>query len=275
MSEPPTAQASLVSAVWKYRRAAYLSSDIAKCVEKFLSENPPSLRKDYADEGIETLVLVVPSPPFELSIAIGEYFHNLRGSLDHLTSAIVSKSTGKIDRRIGFPFHETRSQLLNTRTKDALYKAAPDVWDLIVDEFKPYRAHGPDGPSPPIGEEGLLWAIKELNNQDKHRLIIPSLATASTSMDLWPGSLGNVFQITGSGEFVVGRGSYMPPQKVYYSDVVIDEPDITGAVKLVPFLEACTNLVARVGQSLKAHLFGENAPQVSYPAGERGGEGLL
>lgn len=211
---------------------------------------------------METLVLVLPPVPAEFGITLGEYFHNLRGSLDHLVSGIVANVTKAVNRRVDFPFHGTKEQLYRSRDSHPLFKAAPDVWNLIVEEFRPYRASGPDGPTNPQGADGLLWAIKELHNQDKHRLIIPSFISATASMDLVPGWHYNAYQALGAGEFVVGRGRNLVPQEVYSSELVLSEPDITGTVKLIPFIQACTDLVARVGQALETRVFGEQAPTI-------------
>jgi len=89
-----------------------------------------------------------------LSVLAGEIGHNLRSSLDNLVCEIAEQYSGRRDRTY-FPFGKSVDILeteITRKTKDL----PSDAVDMIR-QLRPYKS-GND----------LLWAIHELNRDDKH-----------------------------------------------------------------------------------------------------------
>lgn len=112
--------------------------------------------------------------PAELSLALGDGFHNMSAALDYVMSGMM-RAAGQSATRIGFPSDETRHGLRKSFMAPKAGKRAPPnrrivetfprfVWLLLM-KIKPYR-----------GGDHLLWEMRKADNIDKHNLIIPSVA---------------------------------------------------------------------------------------------------
>jgi len=105
-------------------------------------------------------------PPYAIPIVIGDICHNLRSALDIMICDIASlRGAGLSDME--FPFKETKAvfeEYLKKAPKDCkIKKLGSDIVDMVAD-LRPYR----DGNT-------LLRGLHDLNNQDKHRLVIPTV----------------------------------------------------------------------------------------------------
>lgn len=252
-----------------YLRAAF-SSAVVKCnrggelIHWLESEIVPTVTKQaevvttYDEKtDTETLKLVVHPTPLTVALIVGEILHNIRNSLDYLISSIVANVTKKADTRVSFPFHEKKKTFLRSRESHRLYQNAPDVWQIIEDQFKPYA-----------DEDGnrLLWSINRLNNNDKHRLLAVTTQTGVAGGDLnvyGPGNRRRIarscsYILTGPGEMPLGSGSQVTHELEVSTRLILAEPEVIGTPELIPFLKECFNTVGSIGYTLQAHLFGED-----------------
>ena len=250
MMEPPTLRESFYSAFGKCQRGLTL---IKWLESEYKAASKPAEVVHLTDQstGIETVKLIVyPCPPF-VPLVIGEIIHNLRNSLDYLISSIVSNASGRPETRVGFPFHETKSGFLGSRSGHRLYQLVPDVWDIIENEFPPYRDEGGNA---------VLWAINRLNNNDKHRLLNISNAAGAAAGDVFApggGQQSSVWMQTGCGEMILDQGFNLFPRLEVTSDLVLIEENALGKVSLFPFLFAAQEICNRVGFRLQGKMFGD------------------
>ena len=202
---------------------------------------------------IETVKLIVPQLPIIIPLLIGDILHNVRGALDHATSAIVSNVTKNIDRRVTFPFHETKREFIAKKETHTLYKTAPDVWQIIEEDFRPYKSED--------GNE-ILWGLSKLNNIDKHRLVLTTYARGFTSQDVMGPNYNaklNLHIQEGPGELVIAQGKGLNVSPRHLScNIVITEPDIVRNAPLPGILNEFARLAFRIVDTLETHVFGKN-----------------
>jgi hypothetical protein len=100
---------------------------------------------------------------------VGDVVHNLRSALDHLARSLVIANGGTPHKSTAYPISHTReafeASLSNVKA------AGQEALDLIR-ETKAYRG-GNDG----------LWALRELDDRDKHRLLL-TIAAAHNSVGI-------------------------------------------------------------------------------------------
>lgn len=106
--------------------------------------------------------------PKHVVTILGDSVHNLRASLDHAFCILVNANPGNsANRRTQFPFCENREKFYDKHAKEMKKsKSAPSDPALaeIADVIGPYC--GTD-----------LYAVHELDIIDKHRGLIPTVAT--------------------------------------------------------------------------------------------------
>jgi hypothetical protein len=132
-----------------------------------------TLEPDSDDSARRRAVVRIASTPkftAEHSLLLGDVIHALRSALDHLAWAVVQKH-GRRDlsedeeRMVGFPTSLTRKGFAK-KVKTAM----PDVGDQFVsltEKYQPYQ---------PTDEALMIERLAELDNTDKHRFIIPTIA---------------------------------------------------------------------------------------------------
>jgi|GEM_PF-5296367 len=103
--------------------------------------------------------------PEALSLIVGDTLNNIRSSLEYLASGIVR--TVKPGAQAHFPIRRKREDLIAAPELAAIEKALPGSEKLLLNEIRPK-----DGPNE------AAWAFASLNNDDKHNLLIPTVAAA-------------------------------------------------------------------------------------------------
>jgi len=100
----------------------------------------------------------------ETAAIVGDVVHNLRSALDHLAAVAIEQNCSKSTIRTGFPICSNKSDLdakINVKLS-----GAPEEFMEFVAQLKPYRDAG----------DITLANIADLNNLDKHRSLVPSVA---------------------------------------------------------------------------------------------------
>lgn len=103
----------------------------------------------------------------DISVIIGDVFHNLRASLDILACDLV-RLAGKNTKGVYFPFCENESGLADMIKHRKIDRAGPETVAMIK-ELQPYR-----------GGNDWLRAIHDMNILDKHQALVPVVAGGAT-----------------------------------------------------------------------------------------------
>ena len=105
-----------------------------------------------------------PDTPFgtQAALIIGDVLHNLRGALDLLYFQLVTEGTAS--SRTRFPITQGRQELSGFIQGALKQQQITNVIaELLMNTIKPYETGNP-----------TLWALRELNDRDKHKLLIPT-----------------------------------------------------------------------------------------------------
>ncbi|MGA9566532.1 MAG: hypothetical protein WBS19_13480, partial [Candidatus Korobacteraceae bacterium] len=101
------------------------------------------------------------SPPEHLTNIVGEVVDGLRSALDTAgySVALAVAPPGTDPKHTAFPFARTAAQMANAlgRSKDV----PPQIQSLFCG-FQPY-----------LGGDDLLWALNEICNTNKHKIVVP------------------------------------------------------------------------------------------------------
>ncbi len=120
-------------------------------------------------ESIQPIPLAVP-------IVIGDILHNLRSSLDHLAWQLVLVNGGTPDRQTYFPITDP-AKTIKPQAVAALGKGMSAGAQDLIRNIQP-AASG----------DHTLWQLHQLDNIDKHRLVISSmLGTAGWTVEVESG----------------------------------------------------------------------------------------
>lgn len=128
----------------------------------------------------------VSEPDVEISVLVGEIAHNLRSALNYVAWACVDVSkkarrtkgsgSGRPPKvQVQFPICKSPAAFISSA---ASYKGVSKQRTLILESLQPY--------SPPYDGRNYhkhpLWILQEINNRDKHRLILVQQATVSNTV---------------------------------------------------------------------------------------------
>lgn len=102
----------------------------------------------------------------ELSLIIGDIAHNLRSALDHLATAILRHADSEAEPH--FPVPTQKMSEKKKKTIGDIEKLLPGVGLLLTAAFGNEQ-------TPP----DRLWGFAQIDNDDKHNLIIPTVVAAS------------------------------------------------------------------------------------------------
>lgn len=164
----------LVGVRAKIERANQHIKDIETVMRAFRDKNPYGFRiENDPKTGDEIhLVEIRRETPTPLSLITGDALHNLRSALDHLAWQAHEADGGKPDKKTEFPVCDAPSKY-KPRDLAKKQKFSPRLIKLF-ESVQPYQA----------GYE-MLGVLHELNNFDKHRLLIVTAFALSGVMPTW------------------------------------------------------------------------------------------
>jgi len=171
-----------------FRRAKHHISDLSTQIDAFTHDKPWSHVVEKNVDGItdhkvkfnKRLSDDLPSIAFDAA-------NNLRSVLDQMAFAIAVNHTGiNNPKSAKFPFGPTKPDMINN-AKGAC-KDLPPIIQVLFESFCPYK-----------GGNNALWALNELANTPKHKMIVP-LAIG-----------GGITTVTPKG-LVTGSITILPPQ---------------------------------------------------------------
>jgi hypothetical protein len=158
----------------KIARAKRHIADFEHLIESFFSDNPYRIgfqeRPDR--EGLQVIADFARPVPNDSATILGDVFHNFRSALDLLASEAIRAGGREATRQTGFPIFSSESTFESSVTRKL--EGAPGIFVDYVRTLKPYRVsrNGTEGNT-------TLWALGQLNNDDKHNTLIPSVGVAS------------------------------------------------------------------------------------------------
>lgn len=152
---------SIASSFLKIDRANTHINELESVFSAYINKNPCKLFIDKNGSQNVVRFEITKKLPITIPLIIGDAIHNLRAALDHLACSLVERS-GKSTQNVYFPFAKNGNDFRDAIKNKKIYKAGPDVVEIIQNEIKPYKT----GNYP-------LWALHQLDIVDKHKLLIP------------------------------------------------------------------------------------------------------
>ena len=110
----------------------------------------------------------LPEEPARISLLVGEVLHQLRSALDHLIGRLEAANGRERESGFEFPIFWDRGRFKREGFQrfQGVSTGAADV----IERCQPYHRPAPSYKDHP------LWILHDLNNTDKHRVIIPTKA---------------------------------------------------------------------------------------------------
>jgi hypothetical protein len=134
----------------------------------------------------------------EIAVISGDAVHNLRSALDHVYWEIVSPhcTTDQERRRVQFPFTSKASEVRKTILDAYGQRAGIGVFTALI-------RLGPH--SEPGGNE-MLSLVRDADNLDKHRLLIPAVEYTKVDGAAWKAELSDIrgFEVGPKATLVLG-----------------------------------------------------------------------
>lgn len=153
----------------KVERAKHHLRSLEEQLEPYRDKTQPVYVRSEMD------LVALPLLSFNILTTAGDVIHNLRTALDHLAHQLVLVGTpdGNPPRQIEFPILESEEEYEKRKASKTRGMRADAV--QAIDELKPYKEGNP-----------ILWRLRELDNIDKHRMIL-SVGEECLLEDDWVG----------------------------------------------------------------------------------------
>ncbi len=152
---------------------------------------------------VSILINIVRQTPQMWSVQIGEIIHDLRSALDHMVYEIAATyGKGNVPTGTEFPIFIDKARFHSTKRGGGLYKirGLPPNAQTSIEEIQPFQR----SKTPTLHR---LWALQELSNWDKHRLLlITNVATGAKNLSLKPspGMKVETIKVRADGEIEEG-----------------------------------------------------------------------
>ncbi len=236
----------------KLARANRHIRDLHSLFETFVGDNPHRVEVNQdPDDGDFRVIGVFERPlPNETATIIGDAIHNLRACLDHLAAEAVRVGGQQApDRNTGFPIYLGEADF-NGGIASKL-KGAPAAFTELVKNLTPFKTHT-NGTTGNV----LLWLLGQLDNLDKHLVLLPTVSVISIPFfqflhpdgsvmasftNTQVGGDGKVNAIRISGDGIKAEISGEPTFSVAFKDTgLVDGEDV------VKLLSALSQEVSRI-----------------------------
>jgi hypothetical protein len=146
-----------------------------------------------SETGNTDLILKVEPLSVQFLLMLGDAVHNLSSALDHAWM-VLTRASRDSAAKLTFPTNEFWENLITTVANSPVKGTFPEVERLIRDEIAPAKDR----------KGHRLWAIRQLDNLDKHNLIIPAMQVAAVENFIARSDQGQIFaggriQLSGYG----------------------------------------------------------------------------
>jgi hypothetical protein len=153
----PTSAERLHQVIAKLNRAKKHLCDLERMHKAYVDSRPIEVKGNEWASWVES----IKEPEADFATVIGDILQNLVSALDHLAYQLVCVEKNREDHfnYVYFPI-EGSEAVYNKKKLSKLNGARQAAIDAI-DQIKPFK-----------GGNDVLWRLHELNNIDKHRLLI-------------------------------------------------------------------------------------------------------
>jgi hypothetical protein len=263
-----TANEKLALIHTKTRRARKHIRDLELEIRSFLESDPAPYV--YARQPVRYYAVGVTEPPIEIALIAGDVLFNLRAALDHLAYQLALNRTSdeKILKVTAFPIYKDAETYEGNKQQrlSGLSVAAKTA----IDEYRPYK-----------GGNDTLWRLSELNNRDKHRILVtvgsmvsfhsisatregPILDSINAKLpaetqvaEIMPRPANRACPLKEGDELFLAWSPVLESDEVTFKfDIAIHEPQIIECELLVPTLIGMADHVEKLITSFKS-LLGE------------------
>lgn len=248
----------------KVKRAYDHLEDLKRHLDIFFESKPykVGMRHDLKSRKLIYYLKRTEPLPDCIPLIVGDVIQNLVSALDHLAYQIVCKDTSDNPpqpKKVYFPIAENASDYEAIKNRKLIGAKQQSI--DAVDAVKPYK-----------GGNDQLWMLHQLNNIDKHRLLLTYGAQAG-GLNVWqllasewnshflgeeinalnfeptflvPSDTG--FPLTQGFELYIGGVDEKPdPQQQFLFEVVINEP---GIVERQPISETLHQFARAVDETV-------------------------
>jgi hypothetical protein len=162
----------------KLARASELTSILESEFDKHTSMSSVKTESDFERDGRRWMLRASSDGelPAIFAVMTGEIVHHLASSLDHLFAALVNSNGREVRRDHYFPVYVNYADYVARVEKRSLLEGLPEHVVSKIKELQPFTSNTP--------KDTVLAAVKELNNQDKHRLLVVLHAAATIADNL-------------------------------------------------------------------------------------------
>lgn len=224
----------------KVERGEQHTNAVREELRRTFDSDPPGIGfREYADLETQEWVLTITEVddlPLKVGVLIGDALHNFRSALDQMVFELAFIDTkGREMEKTAFPCSTTLDNWRSTYVQNTLLAGLSKTHRTVIQRLQPYRRwEWPD--LPPMHPFALL---NDLSNDDKHRLVQPTLVfPVSIEFDIpHVGQDCHVRDGPIGGESVIGR-----PAEVG-ADLIRIPIEITGPN---PHMEVKTDAQAQV-----------------------------
>jgi hypothetical protein len=262
----PTVDERLRHVQLKVERAEQHIAALSLELDAFLQSGPYRVEATHDAKTRKLVYFVAAAEPVPDSVALiaGDAIQNLMSALDHLAYQIVCSDTrGKPPDLSGIYFPIADDAAKYEANKRTQLKGASQETFQRIDAVKPYR-----------GGKDPLWALKRLNNIEKHRLLLavgsraaglnlgqlmaphiagkmpPEAVAAFESMNIFLNPADKGFPLRPGFELYIGAVDEKPnPKQEFRFDVALSEPGIIEG-PLLQILNGFTSVVSEVVTAL-------------------------
>jgi len=150
----------------KLNRALQHIQELDKCLKAF---NETDFCKVHIEEKPDTGEQVVKvdfmaAPPPEIPAIVGDVIHNLKTALEFITFHVTHNN------RIYFPKYRKPEEAASSNDLQLIKEKSPELASFIADEVQPYE-----------GGKHRVWEATQLDNADKHRVLVTVVGLAFVS----------------------------------------------------------------------------------------------
>jgi hypothetical protein len=221
----------------------------------------PGFKHDSDRQRIVAAPQYIPEIDHEWGVILGDVFHQLRASLDHMLYALARKPlTAKEERSLHFPIFE------NSLDFSADWRVSQNFWAPVVGSvvFAELKLSQPYERYPAAPTSDPLWLLHKLDVIDKHRTILVLANRWSLRGAAWDKQRRNlipfdsIFQPVkpGAEVFSFEWPDSSPPSEVYVQhfspDVVFDGTDgLCDGTLIVPTVRRMFDAVVEIVDGFK------------------------
>lgn len=171
-----------LAGIWsKIERANETINNLNSEINALINGDDYKIVSKLNDDATECIVSAFgPDPPLRLSVLVGEIVHQFRSSLDHLIWALVIENKNNPTHFHQYPICDTPEKFEYAIEKGNLEGISGSA-KKIVESRQPYK-------KTKNIEKNFLYTLRELNNIDKHRLLIIFTTSMAKAQKLGIGS---------------------------------------------------------------------------------------